>query len=508
MSGTTRVLRTTAAIGAGLCLIALLALAGCKPTESATEDTNPSVRVERRSFVIKISEIGVLEAKKSISVPNPVRGAQAKIVNLVPEGTRVNKGDFIAQIDITPFEERVERYQNELDETVTQQNERDESYALEKLRAEKETLAANHNILLAELELKDVVQGKGRIANIEKQSAVDEAKTRYERETQRYKDVEELFAQDFVSAYELSTQKITMDEAKSAYELAKLRHEVQKNYTYPADKAKAEAGLKKVQSELSQLEMSLQRSLARERAKVESARRNVKTARKRFDDAKQEVKDCYVTAPGSGFVIYGNIWSGGWRKLQVGDQLWRNYPIATIPDLNTMVAQARVREVDVHQVKIGQEAVVTIDAFPELKLKGKIETIGTLAVKDQETQTNEKYFNLMVKMEQSDPRFRPGMTARVEVLIGEVKDALTIPVHAIFIEDGETVCYVKTDRGIKSRVVKLGRQNENFVEVVEGLMEGDRVYLARQGTAKKRKEAQKAQEEPEKKSFNMRRGGT
>lgn len=465
-----------------------LALAGCGPSQDSAAQEELTTQVRRGGFTIKISEIGVLDAVQSLSISNPLRSGSSKLLRLVPEGTRVKKGDFLAEFDPTEIEEQLERQQATVDELAIRLAEAEEGLALEKIQNERDLAAARHAVLLAELELKDVLEGSGKQATIELKSNVDEAKARFERERERYKDIDDLYRQDFVSAFELSKQQIAMDEAQHDYELAQKKYDLRIQYTYPAEKARKEAGLAKAQSELGSLEKSVQRSFARERARTENARSNLSSARQKLKQAEDELKAAQVTSPGEGYVIYQKIWAGGWRKIQVGDALWRNYVFLTIPDLTAMVVNTRVREVDVHHISKGQKAGVKIDAFPELLIQGEVDAIATLAVTDRETPTPEKYFDLTVKLDQTDPRLRPGMTARVEILVGEVADALIIPVYAIFIEDGKPVCFVKTDDKPVRRQIKLGRQNADLAEVVEGLREGETILLARPPAKEKEKD--------------------
>ena len=72
-----------------------------------------------------------------------------------------------------------------------------------------------------------------------------------------------------------------------------------------------------------------------------------------------------------------------------------------------------------------------------------------------------------------------GMTAQALVLAGEVADAVQVPIDAVRYEGDAAVCTVKTVTGAETRRVKTGRSNAFFVEITEGLAEGDVVLLGR-----------------------------
>jgi HlyD family secretion protein len=85
-------------------------------------------------------------------------------------------------------------------------------------------------------------------------------------------------------------------------------------------------------------------------------------------------------------------------------------------------------------------------------------------------------FDVEIDLDTADPRLRPGMKCKVEVLIEEVKGVVHVPVDAIFEKDGKTICYV-VGSGAEPRVVKTGRANVDVIEILEGLKDGDKVTL-------------------------------
>ena len=71
-----------------------------------------------------------------------------------------------------------------------------------------------------------------------------------------------------------------------------------------------------------------------------------------------------------------------------------------------------------------------------------------------------------------------GMTARVEIVTEQLKDALQVPIEGVFNDDGKPVCYVrKADGKPEKREVKPGQSNDHFVQILEGLKEGEEVQL-------------------------------
>jgi multidrug efflux pump subunit AcrA (membrane-fusion protein) len=103
-----------------------------------------------------------------------------------------------------------------------------------------------------------------------------------------------------------------------------------------------------------------------------------------------------------------------------------------------------------------------------------------LAAQRPESGIGDKYFQMTVTLAGEDRRLRPGMTARVTVAAGMARDTLFVPIHAVFNDGAESYCYRLASRGAYRRqTVVTGNQNEDVVEIVAGLAEGDKVSLLR-----------------------------
>ena len=84
-----------------------------------------------------------------------------------------------------------------------------------------------------------------------------------------------------------------------------------------------------------------------------------------------------------------------------------------------------------------------------------------------------------MKLKGTDERLRPGMTARVSIISDHVKDVLRIPVAALFQDDKRRYCYVRVAGKLEVLPVKVGRSNEDWIEILEGLAVGQQVSLLR-----------------------------
>jgi len=209
-----------------------------------------------------------------------------------------------------------------------------------------------------------------------------------------------------------------------------------------------------------------------ERFKLELKIRQV---RNDLNAALKDMDKLTLKAPAPGLVVYRRNWSTD-AKVQVGDNPWPGMPLIELPDLSRIVAETQINEVDVSKVAVEQDVIVTLDAFPERSFTGKISSIATLAT-EKERRSSVKVFPVEAVLDQSDPIMKPGMTVKVEVVVERIPDVIHVPLEAVFERGDGMICYVSTNGSFNEREVTLGKRNDNFVVVEEGLEEGQRVAL-------------------------------
>jgi HlyD family secretion protein len=142
-----------------------------------------------------------------------------------------------------------------------------------------------------------------------------------------------------------------------------------------------------------------------------------------------------------------------------------------------MLVETQVREIDVHKIHLGQTVHITVDAYPDTQYHGVVSLIGSLARAERNLPTTAKYFETQIVIDESDDRLRPGMTARVDILVEQFDDALYIPLQAVFEKAGKQVCYVVREHGPEERLIEIGQFNDDVIVVTNGLSEGERIYL-------------------------------
>jgi multidrug resistance efflux pump len=186
--------------------------------------------------------------------------------------------------------------------------------------------------------------------------------------------------------------------------------------------------------------------------------------------AENAISALVLRAPRDGIVVVkDHQWEG--RKLQSGDAVWVGFPIAMLPDLDTIRVNAALADVDDGKIAVGMPVQVTLDGFPDRKFSGRVSSISAVA-QESRRQSLRRHFEVLIALDRLDPdRMRPGLSARAVVRRDSRQSALLAPRAALDFS-------AKTPRarvGEELREVKLGPCNALECVVLSGLDEGARL---------------------------------
>jgi HlyD family secretion protein len=441
-----------------------------------------SAEVREGPFRVSITEAGTLQALRSVTYASTIQSNQAKIVALAPEGKLVQKGDLLVLFDAAPFEEEIRKNQALLAQAEADLMKSREDLKLQAIQNQEELLAARLRVEKSDLEMKDVQQGKGLVKEEEAASAVTNAERELQKAETALADLKPLLAEGFITRTELERAEQQVARAQEDLDLAKRRHDALLNFGRPLELSQARSDAQSSRETLRQLESAASYRTAQKQAGIAAAQSRIQEAAARLELARQQLARCEVRAEVPGIVVYKEVFFGSeQRKPQVGDQVWANQPLVILPDISRMVVETKVRETDIHKVERNQKVTVRVEAYPDLRLTGAVTLVGTLAQEERERR-GAKYFSVTVQVNESEPRLRPGMTARVEIEVEERAKALSVPIEAVFEREGRSVVYL-AGRRPRPREVVLGPSNADFVVVEKGLSRGDRVLLRDPETA-------------------------
>ncbi len=433
--------------------------------------------VIRGELSISVTSLGVLDAAKSHMLSSTIRGNQGKIIFLVRDGSWVEKDEVLVRLDPSPFEKEVLRLQGKTDGLRAGVEGAKQLLAWEGNQLGQNIAAKKYDLKVSELELKRFIKGDGPLQLAQYQEEMGKAKGESERYNSFLEELLKLEKQGFENPSELvrARENATLNNEK--YKTTRSRLESYQEYVFPSKVEAAKAKVENSRLVLDQSKKAAVFKIATGQADLNLAKGRLQTSERSLKLAKSDLANTTLKAPFAGIaILYETFRDGGKRKPRVGDGVLLNQPLLYLPDISKFIVRTKVREMDLHKIRVGQDAHVSIDAYPSLSFSASVQFIGSLAAK--ENNNNGKYFQVVLALDGQDQRLRPGMTARALIHSDKGEHLLLLPVQAVFTDDAENVfCYLPDGSDFRKASVLTGRKNEMQVEILSGLNEGDRVSL-------------------------------
>lgn len=177
-------------------------------------------------------------------------------------------------------------------------------------------------------------------------------------------------------------------------------------------------------------------------------------------------KKTSVIAPMGGQVIV--------RSIDPGQTVTTSDSLFVLSD--RLIVKAYVDETDIGKVKSGQKAIIGLDAYPDIRVKGVVEHIYY----ESHLQNNVNIYYVNVIPERVPEVFRSGMSANIKIIVQEKKGALLLPVDAVQSKKGNTVVREKSEDDqypVRYVKVKTGLRDESHIEILDGLSDNSVVLI-------------------------------
>lgn len=468
-----------------------------KTDEQAAASSEPTTKdryftVKRGDFNITIILEGRLDAIKRHIITAPSHARRGlEVVEIVKDRTRVKKGQVILRFSD-------ENYVEGLEEDLIILDDAEKNLALAEKDFEMDRTTLMNNIKSAG---NTVRTAQENLAKYEEQEAVRKLKelrraiheadlnvlAKKQKVSKRVSDVSNARTNDTDVLANLDAQvaaaKKDLEAAELLLEKARYSLRIFKQYDHPQK-------MRSLRQALIMAKLGLQRQLVSAEAKTVQAKCNIQNLKLRVRKREEYtgwwrkiITSLTLVAPVDGIVNIGDPESNQSTEINIGSQLNRRQVVASIPDLSSFLVRTDLPEEFRSRVSLDLPAVLTTKALPDLVMKGKIKFIAPMAQNIIRSDKNSpKVYPTEISTGASDKRLMPGMTIDIEIIVDQVKDALFVPIEAVYNREGETYCKIHRLTGVREQKVKAGRSSDSYVELVEGVHEKDEILLFRQDT--------------------------
>ncbi len=439
-----------------------------------------TVRVARGALPIVVIAGGELESSRSVDVVCEVQGQQNKIVEMLPEGTRVSKDHVVLQFDTGEVTRGVAEAKIKGMKAEALAKAETEELKIVQNKHDSEVAKAKLVLTLAELDKRKYEEGDYGVQLDDLKGSIALAEANYEEATSSLDYYDKLVKKGFRTPEQLRAKEQEVMRAQYFLSRDQSKLRVLEQYTRERQIVELAAKAEDAKLELARADSSRQAAVAKTRTDLQAARVAEQLEKGTLQRLEKQLEQCTVRAPQDGVVVYASG-SNETSRIRLGAVVHFKQKLFSLPDLTHMRAKSYVHESVVQKVKPGLRAEIRIDAYPGGVLHGVVEDVASFYDPERQWASGGvKDYLTNVRIEDlPDVGLKPGMTADVRILVNNLSDVLTVPVQAVTEEDGQYYCQVLGPHGVTRREVAIGESSGTLVEIRNGLEEGELLALTR-----------------------------
>ena len=401
------------------------------------------------SFQHVVVERGELQSSSNVEVRCRVKGRSSSsvinIIEIVPEGTWVEEGDFLVRLDDAALQKQL------IQQQITCST--SESAAIE----------AEADLESARLALHEYSEGTfvEDLAKQESEVFIAEENLRRAQEYLHYS--KRLAERGYIPDAQLDADKFALEKAKKELGVANTKLHVLSTFTK--------------EKMLTQLEAEIQTA----EAKLKSRQKTLELENRELVEIEEQISLCHITAPVQGQVVYeqNRRSSSTTILIEEGAPVRERQVIINLPDPSKMKVIAKVHESRIGFISEGQAAELRLDSLPDIPLTGKVVEVSEYPLPPISSYTSHvKEYEVAIQIDSPPLDLRPGMTAEAKILVEQLENALQLPIESVQQRNDKYFCAIPSKSGgIETREIRIGKANETSLIIESGLKAGEQVIL-------------------------------
>jgi multidrug resistance efflux pump len=462
-------------------------------TGAAAAATKPGrYTVRKGPFKIEVALKGTLEAEGMSEVAYRPEAqaaeAQAKltVVKAVEHGTPVRKGDVLVRLDTSKMDQAIRDLRADRRQAEVALKLAEEEFPFLEKSAPQELTAAERAKTRADEDLKRFLD-VGREASAKAaEFAVKSATHSLAYAKEELRQLEKMYRADDLRE---ETEEIILKRQRHAVEAAEFALRTakrQRDRTIKLELPRREQTLKESADRLAlaldRIKATQALTLAQKRSALERMKNDLRKTADRFRKLGKDRAAMTLHAPADGIVYYGKCERGQWTtaavtgKLRPGGTLTADEVVVTVVKPRPLFVRALVDEKQLSLVRVGSKGKVVATADADLRLPATVEKVSRVPVAPGRFEAR-----IAVELPEHAAALMPGMACTVKLVPYVQRSAVAVPEGAVFtdeLDDDKHFVYAAGKNGKPyMRPVAVGRKCGGRVEIVDGLAEGDKVWL-------------------------------
>jgi HlyD family secretion protein len=445
---------------------------------SETASEGLSYTAVKRNVFDSVVERGTLESQNTVRGVCDLPGWENKIIFIVPEGSFVKTGDTVVKFDSTNIDKLIAEKESKLIEAEGKLEQAKQALEVQNNKNESDIAAAELELKLAELDLLKYRDGDYIADKADKQRNIKEGEAELEKFTEELANLRALVRKGFRSPDQLRELESRVSSWESRVERDRQQFRVLTEFDHQRKITEYDAKAKESHRKLNRAKTTATAETKKAESQIAAAQSEVVLVKREMEEFAEQKNNCEIKATQEGTVAYANReWFDNNDRIREGATVRNQQEVFFLPDMSKMQVKVNLHESVVNKIKSGMRASIRVDAYPDTPFQGKVNFVAELATSSFSSAKN---YEVIVLVDTIPPelKVKPGMTAQVEISIGNYEDMLAVPIGAVTEHFQKSYIYVREGVGaITRRMITIGRTTHSYVEVVEGLKEGEVVML-------------------------------
>lgn len=488
-------------IRSGLRFVTIVCLMGVMPLTTLAQEAKKSKKagdtassrksthkVTRDRLRIEVELSGTFEAVNTWPVSlTPETWSSFSVIEAVPHGKRVEKGDTLVELDTTKIDQQLRDLEKKaMLSDLSRQLAETECKLLQKT-TQLDLEAAERAKRIAHEEL-EYFEETDRAFQIEAaHQSLKSARDSLTYAEEELRQLEKMYKGDDLTE---ETEEIVLKRARDEVERARfmlksteLRMEYKLDKSIPREARQLQEAAKRADISWAKSQKSLPAQLKQKKIELEKQRVSTNRAHEKLEKLRQDREMMVVEAPADGYVYYGSWNRGTWSgpksvaaKLTEGGTLPPHAVFMTVVSPRPLRIRANVPESKLHRLSRGAQGTAVPSGYPELELTASLRHLSAVP-------TGKGSFDgqFQVALQDEADAVVPAMSCKLTLVVYDKKNAITVPADAVFEDDADgqrDVVYVqRADGEPEKRKVSIGRKTEKKWEIVDGLKTGEEILL-------------------------------
>jgi HlyD family secretion protein len=442
--------------------------------------------VKRGPLEIKLAERGNIDSANNLTLRSLVEGGLGTtILKIVDEGTMVEPGQVVVELDSAKLRDESLAQQIRLDAAVAALKVAEADRQIQVLQNESDVAAAEFKLLLARLDLRKYQEGEYKQEQQIAAADIALAGEYLSRAAQRWKFTSELLRRGFTTTKVLDADRVAVAKSQIDLAAARARQHVLEAYSHGRELAELESNVEFHEREIGRVKLRCQAALIQRDRVLLSRKRTHFLEDRRSQKVQAQVAACTIRSPREGMVVFANTLEGGRSAptplIYEGATVRERQPLVHLPDLTQMQVNARIHESKIAMLREGLEVNVHVDALKDETFHGVVNTVAPVPNSASWPNVNLKEYQAGIKLTDEVGHLaalRPGMTAEVDIYVERLASVVQAPIQACVERGGRYFAWVvdEDDEFIRHEI-QVGLANDTEMEVTSGLDEGAAVVL-------------------------------